>query len=72
LSATLPNYNDVAEFIGADSQSTFYFDGSYRPTPLKCGFYGIKETTNPKRANNVMNDIIYQNLKRVLKMPGGK
>ena len=26
LSATLPNYQDVAEFIGADEQGTFYFD----------------------------------------------
>jgi replicative superfamily II helicase len=68
LSATLPNYNDVAEFIGADEKGTFYFDSSYRPTPLKCGFYGIKETTNMKRANNIMNDIIYTNLKRMLRL----
>jgi len=26
LSATLPNYQDVAEFIGADPVGTFYFD----------------------------------------------
>jgi len=46
LSATLPNYKDVAEFIGADGTGTFYFDSSYRPTPLKCTFYGIKEMGN--------------------------
>lgn len=68
LSATLPNYNDVAEFIGADEKGTIYFDSSYRPTPLKCGFYGIKETGNQQRANNIMNDIIYSNLKRMLRM----
>ena len=68
LSATLPNYQDVAEFIGADEQGTFYFDGSYRPTPLKCGFYGVKEASNAKRANNIMNDIIYTNIKRMLQM----
>ena len=72
LSATLPNYQDVAEFIGANTKSTIYFDGSYRPTPLKCGFYGIKETTNQKRANNMMNDIIYTNVKRILRMEGNK
>ena len=66
LSATLPNYGDVAEFIGADEKGTIYFDSSYRPTPLKCGFYGIKETSNQKRTNNIMNDIIYTNLKRML------
>lgn len=68
LSATLPNYQDVAEFIGAGEAGTFYFDASYRPTPLKCGFYGVKESTNVKRANNIMNDIIYENLIRMLKM----
>ena len=68
LSATLPNYQDVAEFIGAGDQGTFFFDASYRPTPLKCAFYGVRETSNAKRANNIMNDIIYDNLKRMLKM----
>ena len=46
LSATLPNYLDVAEFINADSVGTFCFDSSYRPTPLKCVFYGVKEMGN--------------------------
>ena len=66
LSATLPNYQDVAEFIGADEQGTFHFDASYRPTPLKCGFYGVKEVANAARANNIYNDIIYDNLRRML------
>lgn len=68
LSATLPNYDDVARFIGADGQGTFYFDSSYRPTPLKCGFYGIKNYGNADRANKIMNAIIYDNLKRILRM----
>lgn len=46
LSATLPNYEDVARFIGAEGPGTFYFDSSYRPTPLKCAFYGIKNLGN--------------------------
>jgi len=66
LSATLPNYQDVAAFIGADEKGTFYFDGSYRPTPLKCSFYGVRELSNAKRANNVMNTIIYDQLKRII------
>ncbi len=68
LSATLPNYEDVARFIGAEGAGTFYFDSSYRPTPLKCGFYGIKNLGNAQRANNIMNDIIYTDLKRILRM----
>jgi len=68
LSATLPNYLDVAEFINADSQGTFCFDSSYRPTPLKCAFYGVKEMGNAQRGNNIMNDIIFENLLRILRM----
>jgi len=68
LSATLPNFTDVAEFIQADSQGTFCFDSSYRPTPLKCSFYGIKELGNAQRGNNIMNDIIFENIVRILKM----
>ena len=68
LSATLPNYHDVADFIQATEQSTFAFDSSYRPTPLKCGFYGIKEMGNADRGNNMMNDIIFENLLRIIGM----
>jgi hypothetical protein len=58
----------VADFIGADGQGTFAFDASYRPTPLKCSFYGIKEMGNAQRGNNIMNEIIFENLIRILKM----
>jgi hypothetical protein len=56
----------VAHFIGADESSTFAFDSSYRPTPLQCGFYGIKESGNAMRDNNLMNEIVFENLIRVL------
>ena len=68
LSATLPNYQDVAEFIGAGCSGTFAFDATFRPTPLKCSFYGVKELGSAARGNNVMNDIIFTNLVRILRM----
>jgi pre-mRNA-splicing helicase BRR2 len=68
LSATLPNYHDVADFIQANDASTFAFDSSYRPTPLKCGFYGIREMGNVDRANSMMNEIIFENLLRIIGM----
>lgn len=43
LSATLPNYLDVAKFIRASDKGVFYFDSSYRPCPLEQKFVGIKE-----------------------------
>lgn len=35
LSATLPNYGDVAAFIRAKPSGVFYFDNSFRPVPLQ-------------------------------------
>lgn len=43
LSATLPNYRDVSEFIRAPPEGVFYFDASFRPCPLQQQFIGIKE-----------------------------
>ncbi len=50
LSATLPNYYDVADFLKVDkSNGLFHFDSNYRPVPLLINFVGIK---NPKDSNN--------------------
>jgi activating signal cointegrator complex subunit 3 len=59
LSATLPNYLDVASFLKVNPNSgLFYFDSSYRPVPLTQEFIGVKET-NPLRAKAHMNDICF-------------
>ena len=43
LSATLPNYLDVAAFLHVNpSIGLFYFDGRFRPVPLKQTFIGVK------------------------------
>ncbi|KIY73738.1 Sec63-domain-containing protein [Cylindrobasidium torrendii FP15055 ss-10] len=43
LSATLPNYVDVAEFLSVNKQKgMFYFDSSFRPVPLEQHFIGVK------------------------------
>jgi len=42
LSATLPNYEDIAEFLRVNrEQGLFYFDASYRPVPLSLAFIGL-------------------------------
>ncbi|KAJ2920149.1 hypothetical protein MD484_g373, partial [Candolleomyces efflorescens] len=44
LSATLPNYEDVAEFLSVNSyKGLFYFDSSFRPVPLEQHFIGVSE-----------------------------
>jgi len=35
LSATLPNYKEVAAFLRVKESGLFYFDPSYRPVPLE-------------------------------------
>eukprot|EP00298_Acanthocystis_sp_HF-20_P013056 c20188_g1_i1.p1 GENE.c20188_g1_i1~~c20188_g1_i1.p1 ORF type:complete len:1637 (-),score=765.18 c20188_g1_i1:25-4935(-) len=60
LSATLPNYADVAAFlrIKAD-KGLFVFDSSYRPVGLQQQYIGITEKKAIKR-HQIMNDITYE------------
>ena len=60
LSATLPNYEDVATFLRVDpAVGLFYFDNSFRPVPLEQQYVGITEKKAVKRFQ-VMNDIVYE------------
>ncbi|EOO02053.1 putative sec63 brl domain-containing protein [Phaeoacremonium minimum UCRPA7] len=59
LSATLPNYRDVASFLRVDPQKgLFHFDGSFRPCPLRQEFIGVTERKAIKQLK-VMNEITY-------------
>ncbi|TFK49242.1 putative RNA helicase [Heliocybe sulcata] len=60
LSATLPNYQDVATFLRVDeSKGLFYFDASSRPCPLQQQFVGVTEKKAIKRYQ-VMNEVCYE------------
>uniref|UniRef100_A0A673AIY4 U5 small nuclear ribonucleoprotein 200 kDa helicase n=1 Tax=Sphaeramia orbicularis TaxID=375764 RepID=A0A673AIY4_9TELE len=53
LSATLPNYLDVASFLHVNPYiGLFFFDSRFRPVPLGQTFVGIKTTSKVK--NKVM------------------
>lgn len=59
LSATLPNYRDVASFLRVDvSKDLFHFDGTFRPCPLKQEFIGVTEKKAIKQLKT-MNDVCY-------------
>ena len=59
LSATLPNYRDVATFLRVDPQKgLFHFDGSFRPCPLKQEFIGVTDKKAIKQLKT-MNDVCY-------------
>jgi activating signal cointegrator complex subunit 3 len=58
LSATLPNPDDVAEFLGAPPEGRFVFDASFRPVPLAQRFIGVSES-NPMRRSALMTELAY-------------
>lgn len=64
LSATLPNYRDVAQFLRVNPQTgLFFFGDAYRPVPLSQNFVGIK-SKDPQKAKTVMLDICLDKIKK--------
>ncbi|XP_026402952.1 DExH-box ATP-dependent RNA helicase DExH12-like [Papaver somniferum] len=60
LSATLPNYEDVALFLRVDlKKGLFHFDNSYRPCPLAQQYIGIT-VKKPLQRFQLMNDVCYE------------
>lgn len=60
LSATLPNYLDVARFLRVNPQiGLFYFDGRFRPVALEQTFIGVK-ATKPMAQMAEMDSVCYE------------
>eukprot|EP01094_Clydonella_sp_ATCC50884_P027740 TRINITY_DN8091_c1_g2_i1.p1 TRINITY_DN8091_c1_g2~~TRINITY_DN8091_c1_g2_i1.p1 ORF type:complete len:1853 (+),score=962.58 TRINITY_DN8091_c1_g2_i1:598-5559(+) len=59
LSATLPNYEDVATFLRVKDENLFAFDNSYRPVPLEQQYVGIT-VKKPMKQYQLMNEITYE------------
>ncbi|PKI82775.1 Brr2p [Malassezia vespertilionis] len=60
LSATLPNYRDVAAFLRVNpARGLLYFESGYRPVPLRQEYIGITESKAIKRLQ-VMNQVTYE------------
>ncbi|KAJ6358700.1 hypothetical protein OIU76_000428 [Salix suchowensis] len=65
LSATLPNFEDVALFLRVDlEKGLFHFDNSYRPVPLSQQYIGIN-INKPLQRFQLMNDICYEKVMNV-------
>ena len=59
LSATLPNFQDVAAFLRVNPYTgMFFFDGSFRPVPLTQSFIGVKGR-NPRTIHDSMTLVCY-------------
>ena len=60
LSATLPNYEDVALFMRVDpNKGLFVFDASYRPCPLEQQFIGVS-VKKPLQRLQLMNEVCHE------------
>ncbi|KAL7747290.1 putative steryl acetyl hydrolase mug81 [Sorochytrium milnesiophthora] len=60
LSATLPNFIDVAHFLRVNPhQGLFYFDNGFRPVPLGQHFIGIKGKTNSPSQKLAMHRVCH-------------
>ncbi|XVF24492.1 hypothetical protein REPUB_Repub13aG0132700 [Reevesia pubescens] len=65
LSATLPNFEDVALFLRVNlEKGLFHFDNSYRPVPLSQQYIGIS-VKKPLQRFQLMNDICYEKVMAV-------
>ncbi|KAI8448248.1 Sec63 Brl domain-containing protein, partial [Phakopsora pachyrhizi] len=68
LSATLPNYLDVAEFLRVNQlQGLFYFDSSFRPVPLEQHFIGVKGKPNSMKSRTNLDIATFEKVSELVK-----
>nr|CDS20805.1 Activating signal cointegrator 1 complex subunit [Echinococcus granulosus] len=63
LSATLPNYLDVAAFLRVNPcRGLFYFDSRFRPVPLDMAFVGVHAPISGSATDLLMNQVCYERI----------
>lgn len=69
LSATLPNYIDVADFLKVNRMAgLFYFDASFRPVPLEQHFLGVKGKAGTRAQRENLDAVAFEKVKDMLKL----
>ena len=69
LSATLPNYVDVADFLKVNRMAgLFYFDQSFRPVPLEQHFIGVKGKPGTKGSRENVDTTAFEKVKDMLEL----
>jgi antiviral helicase SLH1 len=69
LSATLPNYVDVADFLKVNRMAgLFYFDASFRPVPLEQHFIGVKGKPGSKTSRDNIDQVAFEKVKEMLQL----
>ncbi|KAI0154954.1 Sec63 Brl domain-containing protein [Xylariaceae sp. FL1272] len=69
LSATLPNYVDVADFLKVNRYTgLFYFDSSFRPVPLEQHFIGVKGKAGSKQSKENLDTVAFEKVREMLEL----
>lgn len=67
LSATLPNYVDVADFLKVNRMAgLFFFDSSFRPVPLEQHFIGVKGKPGSKQSRENLDIVAFEKVREML------
>ncbi|OQE17153.1 hypothetical protein PENFLA_c025G01144 [Penicillium flavigenum] len=67
LSATLPNYTDVADFLKVNKMAgMFFFDQSFRPVPLEQHFIGVKGKPGSKQSRDNIDSVAYEKVRDMM------
>ena len=67
LSATLPNYADVADFLKVNRNvGMFYFDSSFRPVPLEQHFIGVRGKPGSKQSRDNIDLVCFTKVREML------
>ncbi|WFD27418.1 RNA helicase [Malassezia nana] len=68
LSATLPNYVDVADFLGVNRyRGMFYFGPSFRPVPLEQHFIGVRGKHGSALVRTNLDRIAYEKVRELVR-----
>ncbi|KAI0775993.1 Sec63-domain-containing protein [Trametes elegans] len=68
LSATLPNYIDVADFLSVNRHTgLFYFDSSFRPVPLEQHFIGIRGKPNSPQSKKNLDRVTFEKVSELVR-----
>lgn len=69
LSATLPNYVDVADFLRVNKMAgLFYFDQSFRPVPLEQHFIGVKGKPGSTKSRENLENTAFDKVTDMLRL----
>ncbi|KAG8218769.1 Sec63-domain-containing protein [Butyriboletus roseoflavus] len=67
LSATLPNYIDVADFLSVSRYTgLFYFDSSFRPIPLEQHFIGIRGKAGSTQSKKNLDRVTFEKVSELV------